>query len=154
VEVEAAQAEAYAKICALRDFARYHFQSVSYYADSKSFDEQICQSLSRDALGIAIDLKVSGGDGRLVIRDNAGVSHVVDANDASKISNKMCRDYWFNSSRTSATEIYTSSFCAVHEITEPFYVYSSKRFDDAWSSRAAKARSLKHYRTLKKQNKL
>ena len=154
VEVEAAQAEAYAKICALRDFARYHFQSVSYYADSKPFNEQICQSLSRDALGIAIDLKVSGGDGRLVIRDNAGVSHVVDANDASKISNKMCRDYWFNSSRTSATEIYTSSFCAVHEITEPFYVYSSKRFDDAWSSRAAKARSLKHYRTLKKQNKL
>jgi len=154
-EIEAAQADAYAKICALRDFARYHFQSVSYYADSKMFDTQICQSMSRDELGIAIDLKVSGGNGQLIISDNAGVSHVVDANDASKISNKMARDYWFNSSRTSATEIYTSSFCAVHEITEPLYVYKgSKRFDGAWSSRAARARSLANYRTLKQQNKL
>ena len=84
----------------------------------------------------------------------AGVQHVIDANDGSKLVNKMARDYWFNSSRTSATEIYTSSFCAIHEISEPFYVYESKRFNDAWSSREAKARTQREYKQLKKQNKL
>ena len=153
-EVENAKAEAYAKICAMRDFARYHFQSQSMYADKGSFDMQICPSLSRDDLGIAIDLKVTGTDNRLIVQDVAGVQHIVDASDGSKLVNKMARDYWFNSSRTSATEIYTSSFCAVHEISEPFYVYASKRFNDAWSSREAKARSQKKYKQLKKQNKL
>ena len=153
-EVEAAKAEAYAKIRAMRDFARYHFQSLSMYADKGSFDMQICPSLSRDDLGIAIDLKVTGSDDRLTVQDVAGVQHVIDANDGSKLVNKMARDYWFNSSRTSATEIYTSSFCAIHEISEPFYVYESKRFNDAWSSREAKARTQRGYKQLKKQNKL
>ena len=153
-QIEAAKAEAYAKIRALRDFARYHFQSLSMYADKGSFDTQICQSLSRDNLGIAIDLKVTGSDDRITVQDVAGVTHVIDATDGSKLVNKMARDYWFNSSRTSATEIYTSSFCAVHEISEPFYVYASKKFNDAWSSREAMARSLNEYKELKKQNKL
>lgn len=153
-EVEAAKAEAYAKIRSLRDFARYHFQSLSMYADKGSFSTQICQSLSRDNLGIAIDLKVTGSDDRLTVQDVAGVNHVIDATDGSKLVNKMARDYWFNTSRNNATEIYTSSFCAVHEIAEPFYVYESKRFNDAWSSREAKALMLKEYKQLKKQNKL
>jgi hypothetical protein len=153
-EVEAAKAEAYAKIRSLRDFARYHFQSLSMYADKGSFSTQICQSLSRDNLGIAIDLKVTGSDDRLTVQDVAGVNHVIDATDGSKLVNKMARDYWFNTSRNNATEIYTSSFCAVHEIAEPFYVYESKKFNDAWSSREAKALMLKEYKQLKKQNKL
>jgi len=154
VEEEMAKAEAYSKICALRDFARYHFQSVSLYADHDSFNEQIYQSMSRDALGIAIELRVSGRDNQLVVKDNAGVEHVISASDNSKIVNKMTRDYWFDSSRTSATSIYTSSFCAVHEISEPLHVYTSSRFDGAWATRAAKARAQKQYRNLKKQNKL
>ena len=153
-QVEMAKAEAYAKICALRDFARYHFQSVSLYADNNPFDEQIYQSMSRDALGIAIDLKVTGRDGQLVVKDNAGVNHVIDGNDNTKIVNKMTRDYWFDSSRISATSIYTSSFCVVHELTEPLYVYSNSRFDGAWATRAAKARTQKQYSQMKKQNKL
>ena len=153
-QVEMAKAEAYAKICALRDFARYHFQSVSLYADHYSFDEQIYQSMSRDALGIAIDLKVTGRDGQLVVKDNAGVNHVIDGNDNTKIVNKMTRDYWFDSSRISATSIYTSSFCVVHELTEPLYVYSNSRFDGAWATRAAKVRTQKQYSQKKSQNKL
>ena len=40
-------------------------------------------------------------------------------NDASKKCNLMTRDYWFDRKRTEATSIYTSSFCVIHEITEP-----------------------------------
>lgn len=153
-EVEAAKAEAYAKIKVLRDFARYHFQSSSLYADNVTLPAQPYQSLSRDELGIAVDLTVSGSNGRLVITDVAGREHVVDAGDASKISNRMARDYWFNAGRTSATEIYTSSFCAVHQITDPLYVYASGRFDDAWASRQAKEQALKQYQRLRKEHKL
>ena len=153
-EAEMAKARAYAMICALRDFARYHFQSLSVYADRQPFSQQIYQSLSHDELGIAIDLKVTGEQDRLIVKDVAGVDHLIDANDAPRVSNKMARDYWFDSARTSATSIYTSSFCAVHEITEPFYVYESKRFDAAWRTRAAMARTQKQYKQLKKQNKL
>ena len=138
--------------------ARIAVLLTSVTAPAASIDQnqskQICQSLSRDNLGIAIDLKVTGSDDRITVQDVAGVTHVIDATDGSKLVNKMARDYWFNSSRTSATEIYTSSFCAVHEISEPFYVYASKKFNDAWSSREAMARSLNEYKELKKQNKL
>ena len=66
-----------------------------------------------------MELKVSGGSGKLQVTDGAGQTHTIDANDSSHLSNLMARDYWLNTNRTSASSIYTTSFCVVHEISEP-----------------------------------
>jgi hypothetical protein len=50
------------------------------------------------------------------------------------LSNLMTRDYWFDAERTRASEIYTSSFCVIHEISEPF---NSGKLGLSWSSRGA-----------------
>ena len=68
-------------------------------------------------------MQVSGGNGRIEVVDAAGVTHIVDGKNSAKITNKMARDYWFTSSRSTATEIYTSSFCVIHEIDEALNVY-------------------------------
>ena len=120
-ELEKLQAEAKEKIDRLRDFARYHFQSVSVYADNVVPSSKY-NSLSTDELGLAYELQVSGGSGKLNVTDGAGKTHTIDVNDHSKKSNMMTRDYWFNAKRTDATEIYTSSFCVIHEISEPLNI--------------------------------
>ena len=76
-------------------------------------------SLSTDDLGLALELQVSGGDGKLYVKDQKGTTHEINANDSSKKCNLMARDYWFNAARTLATQIYTSSFCVIHELSEP-----------------------------------
>ena len=110
--------EAKEMINKMRTFARYHFQSTSIYADNVVATNRY-NSLSTDAMGLARELRVRGGNGQLIVTDGAGVEHVIDANDASKKCNLMTRDYWFDRKRTEATSIYTSSFCVIHEITEP-----------------------------------
>ena len=71
-------------------------------------------------LGVAKEVQITGGGGVMTIKDGFGGHTVtVNANDASKISNKMARDYWFDREAMKATKIVTSSFCAVHEISEP-----------------------------------
>ncbi len=106
------------KIGQLRDFARYHFQSVSLYADN-TVAGGTYNSLCTDDLGLAIELRVSGDRGKLTVTDAAGVKHEIDANDTSKLSNIMARDYWLDNNRTSASSIYTTSFCVIHELSEP-----------------------------------
>ena len=132
-----------AKLQTIRDFVRYHFQSVSLYADNtldgKVVEQSNAQrylSLCTDEIGMAEELKVFGGNGKLGVIDKGGVVHMVDAADTQHMVNKMARDYWFNGDKegtsgriTGATAITTSSFCAVHEITEPFYLRADKRFD-------------------------
>jgi hypothetical protein len=76
---------------------------------------------------------VSGGGGIITVKDAAGVTHTINANDNGRVNNVMTRDYWLNSDRKTATSIATSSFCAVHEVTEPFYYAKSKRYDAAWA---------------------
>ena len=117
---EAANAMAKAKrdIGLLRDFARYHFQNTSVYADNVVARNRY-NSLSTDALGLAIELSVSGGGGRLEVKDETGNTVVVDANNPSKKVNLMTRDYWFDKPRADATSVYTSSFCVIHEIDTP-----------------------------------
>ena len=115
---KAAAAEAKKKIDILKDFARYHFQSSSVYADNKVASNRY-NSLSTDNLGLALELEVSGGNGRIQVKDGDGQTITVDANDASKKVNLMARDYWFDAVRTAATDIYTTSFCVVHEIDTP-----------------------------------
>ena len=125
------RARARKMINALRKFVRYHFQSISLYADNVVEGGEY-QSLATDELGLARKLEVSGGSGQINITDEAGVSHTVNANNSSMVSNQMARDYWFNSARTNATEITTSSFCSVHEIAEPFYIYRDSSGKPTW----------------------
>ncbi|MBR2154195.1 MAG: hypothetical protein IJ901_06225 [Bacteroidaceae bacterium] len=121
-----------AKVTALKNFCRYHFQNISLYADN-TVEGGTYQSLYTNNYGLAQEYKVSGGSGVITVRDAAGVDHHIDANDASKMTNVMTRDYWLNTDRKTATSIATSSFCAVHEVTEPFYSAKSKRYDAAWA---------------------
>lgn len=147
------KALAYSMIKSLRDFVRYHFQSVSLYADN-TVEGGNYQTLCSDAVGVADEVEVSGGGNKIVITDRAGVSRTVDANDGTKVSNKMARDYWFNKQRTAADAITTSSFCAVHEITEPLYLEANKRYDNNWSNSNARVKAAKNYKRLKAINKL
>ena len=151
---QAIKDEAKLKIKALRDFARYHFQSTSIYADTK-VENGVFQTLCTDDLGLSLELSISSssGNGKIIVNDVAGVSHTVDA-DGGKMVNKMTRDYWLNGPRNNATSITTSSFCAVHEISEPLYNNSSKRFDGNWSSAKARVQAIKAYNRAKAMNKL
>ena len=119
------------KIKALREFVRYHFQSVSLYADN-TVEGGTYQTLATDEIGLARTVEVSGGNGVINVTDGVGNTHAVKANVAGRVVNEMARDYWFNSSRASATEITTSSFCAVHEITEPFYLFKDNTGKPTW----------------------
>ena len=120
------RAEVLEQIKAIREFVRYHFQSISLYAD-KTVEGGTYQTLATNELGLAREIKVSGGNDKIVVTDGAGIQHVVDANASGKVANAMARDYWFNNSAQSATAITTSSFCAVHEISEPFYLFKDKK---------------------------
>lgn len=120
------RAEVLEQIKAIREFVRYHFQSISLYAD-KTVESGTYQTLATNELGLAREIKVSGGNDKIVVTDGAGIQHIVDANAAGMVANAMARDYWFNSSALSATAITTSSFCAVHEISKPFYLFKDKK---------------------------
>jgi len=54
----------------------------------------------------------------------------VKASDGSRLVNKMTRDYWFNAAKNTATGIETSSFCAVHQISEPLHGNASGKFNE------------------------
>lgn len=131
------------KIKAIRDFCRYHFQSSSVYVDNE-IEGGTYESLSTNAIGMAEEYTISGGNGRLTIVDGAGVSHTVEAGNG-RLVNQMSRDYWFNSARTTATAITTSSFCAVHELTTPLYIYKDGSGNPSWDPQvvAANATSAK-----------
>lgn len=120
------RAEVLEQIKAIREFVRYHFQSISLYAD-KTVEGGTYQTLATNELGLAREINVSGGNDKIVVTDGAGIQHIVDANAAGMVANAMARDYWFNSSALSATAITTSSFCAVHEISKPFYLFKDKK---------------------------
>ena len=161
-ELSMKKAEIWAKINIIRDFVRYHFQSVSLYADNV-VDADIYSSLCSDELGVSRSYHVDGGNGHLIVTDAAGIRHDIDANDGSKLVNKMARDLWLGvdnngtvnpSSRRQASAIYTSSFCAVHEVSEPFYLDSSKRFDGSWASSKAMAKTHRLYQEKKANNEL
>lgn len=125
------RAKAKKMINAIRKFVRYHFQSISLYADNVVEGGEY-QTLATDELGLSRKLEISGGSGIINITDEAGITRSVNANNGETVTNQMARDYWFNSARTSATAITTSSFCSVHEITEPFYLYKDSSGKPTW----------------------
>ncbi len=137
-----AREEVLAQIMVIRDFIRYHFQTMSLYADNKledidSGEEVRFQTMSSDELGVALETNISGGNGIIYVKDGAGKTHTIDANDQSKVVNKMTRDYWFE-----GTSINTSSFCVVHEITEPMN-WTDGSYANGWNNSAAKAKAAK-----------
>ena len=123
--------EAKLKIQAIRDFCRYHFQSTSIYAD-KIVEGGVFGSLCTNAIGMADTYTVSGGNGRLQITDGAGETHTVVGGNG-RLINQMTRDYWFNAPRNMANAITTSSFCAVHELTTPLYLYKDGSGNPSWN---------------------
>ena len=154
-DMEADQALAYLMIRAMRDFVRYHFVTGSVYADN-SIEGGRYQTLSSDELGVAKEVVLSGGNGTISVSDQKS-GHTVsvsDANGAQRVVNQMTRDYWFNNIKTQATAIETSSFCAVHQVSEPLYGNASGKFNEAWSSRAAFSRAMKKYQQQKANNEL
>lgn len=127
------------KIKAIRDFCRYHFQTTSLYAD-KTIEGGFFESLCSNAIGMAEGYTVTGGDKKLTITDGTGSTHVIEAG-GGHLVNQMARDYWFNSSRTNATSIVTSSFCAVHETSTPFYLYKDSSGKPSWDPKVVAAYS-------------
>ena len=111
-------------------FVRYHFMTNSVYADN-SVPSDRYQTLFSDKKGVAHELVVGSQDGVLTVSDGkSGHKITVKASDAgSRLVNKMTRDYWFTSDRSNASAIQTSSFCAVHQISEPLYYNNDGRFD-------------------------
>ena len=133
--------DARAKIEALHEFCRYHFQSGSVYADG-DVSGQRRQSLLTNANGVADEYKeVSVNNGVLTIIDGAGQTHRINPKSAGILANQMARDIWLGNGeatiapakREAAQGIYTSSFCAVHELTSPLYLYNNKSGQPSWS---------------------
>ena len=150
--MQAAKDMAYMKIRAMRDFVRFHFITGSVYADN-SIEGGRYQTLSSDATGVAKEVIIGGGNGTLTVRDlKSGHEVSVKAGNSGKLVNKMARDYWFNAEKTQASAIETSSFCSVHQISEPLYGTKTGRFDGDWASRAAFNEARKAYQQLKANN--
>lgn len=137
------RAEVLEQIKAIREFVRYHFQSISLYAD-KTVEGGTYLTLATNELGLAREIKVSGGNDKIVVTDGANIQHVVDANASGKVANAMARDYWFNNSAQSATAITTSSFCAVHEISKPFYLFKDSHGNPTWKPSVVNAGAKAH----------
>ena len=152
-EEEQAMALAYTKICAIRDFIRYHFQSQSLYADQR-VDDRRYQTLCTDNVGVPQYIRVARSADKLNVTDGLGQLHVIDASAGnSLLTNKMARDYWFNNSYKGADEIVTSSFCVVHEIAHPFK-READRYDSKWATATAREKAFSAYKQLKKTKKL
>jgi len=126
---EADKAEVLEQINLLRRFVRYHFQSTSVYADNVVESQQY-QTMFSDAMGVPMKIDVEDVSGQMAynVIDEAGVTHNISVN-SGLMTNRMARDYWFNAGRTRATSITTSSFCVIHELSEPLYCTTDKRFD-------------------------
>ena len=149
------KAELLAKVEAINDFIRYHFQNNSVYVDNTVSGGEYATACS-DTLGIAFKLNVKGGSKSFTVTD-AAKQNVIIKEDPNKMYNKMTRDYVFKvdpkDPRTLlSNEISTSSFAVVHEISTPLCPYPSGRYDGMWASTNAKKRLVGHRNCyLKKQ---
>ena len=124
-----ARDEAKAMINAIRDFVRYHFVTGSVYADNViDLTSPRCKTMTSDEMGVALELRVTGGANVMNVLDGSGKTVTIDANDGSKLSNKMTRDYWYNTAARNASSVTTSSFCVVHQISQPLSKSTGRYF--------------------------
>ena len=148
----AAKAKAKDMVEAIRNFIRYHFQDFALYADNtvdfgdapETNGKYRFQTSCVDGT-VYKRLNVSGGSDKLHVTDIAGNTITINGNDSKKLVNYMTRDYTFYRSM-----INTSSFTAIHEISEPLCINTSKRYDDRFASNteAAKQARIKRLNAL------
>ncbi|MBP3788991.1 MAG: fasciclin domain-containing protein [Prevotella sp.] len=133
-----AKDEARAMIETIRAFIRYHFVTGSVYADNViDLTSPRVKTMTSDEMGVAKELRITGSGGQMTVSDDFGGHTVtVNANDQSKVSNQMTREFWYDKIAREATSITTSSFCVVHQISEPLCNSS----DGKYSSRRAASR--------------
>lgn len=113
-----AKAEVRAMIEAISAFVRYHFMNNSVFADNEvDGGNFVTFYVNKD--NISQELTVSGGSGKIVIKDATGTPKVVSVS-GSKLVNVMARDYEFvMENAQKALYSNSSSFAVLHEITEP-----------------------------------
>ena len=141
-EVQAARDKALAMVEEINAFIRYHFQDNSIYADN-IIDEGIYPTACSDTLGIREKLTVTGGSGRISVKDKRGQEITIEATDGGKLVNQMARDFVIDSRKKS---ISTSSFAVVHQIGTPLCIHKdTDRYDAAWTGAGARQR-LKEFR--------
>ena len=81
-----------------------------------------------DKYNINQKLQISGGNGQLKVVDAVGKVHIIDANATDKTVNAMTRDVILNARYDLATQVYTSSFAAVHELDEALCPSADNKF--------------------------
>lgn len=145
---KAAKEKGLAMIEAIRNFVRYHVQDYSLYTDNSiDYGDAPAENGGRSYQTSCLinnayqKLIVSGGRNKLNVKDNAGKTVTVNANDTRKVSNFMTRDYIFSSGK-----IETSSFAAVHEVTYPLCYSKTGRFDTDWTNTPATKQKLAKHR--------
>lgn len=153
IDEENAKAKAYEMIKTIRSFVRYHFQTTSIYADTE-VDGDNYQTLCADDMGLFESVSVSGGSGKLVVKDNAGISHTIDSSSSTFLSNIMARDFEFDAEASKATYVKTSSFAVIHEISTPLFYTTTKKFNSNWNSKTNLAKTIRKYKSLKASNNL
>lgn len=145
-EVQNARNKALAMVEEINAFIRFHFQDNSVFAD-QVVDAGTYPTACSDTLGIREKIVVSGGAGKMQIKDKRGITIDIDATSTStnKTVNQMTRDYVIDKSNRA---ISTSSFAVVHQISRPLSTHAdTDRYDALWTGPNA-ARKLAAYRRL------
>ena len=127
------------KVEKMNEFCKYHFQYISLYADqfipAADGGNTNYQSMYAPANQPLKEYHVSCSGGVLTVTDGGGQTHQIDANNSSRLSNIMARDYWLNKQPGQGNNsIKTSSFCVIHEITEPLYFDKTLKYNAAWET--------------------
>lgn len=136
-EMRADSAAVRSMIEAISDFVRYHFVTGSVYAD-QVIDGGRYKTMASDEMGVAKEVRISGGGGQLNVTDlHSGTIGVNEGDRNTKVVNRMTRDYWFDAAKEHAGKITTSSFCAVHQISEPLCGNKTGKY---YTRRTAKSR--------------
>lgn len=124
-----------AKVEKMHDFCKYHFQYISLYADNYIPESDggggKYQSLYAESGQPLKEYNVTCSGGTLTVVDGGNKSHTIKATDPNTLSNIMARDYWLDAARgTANNSIKTSSFCVIHELTEPLYFDNSLKYNE------------------------
>ena len=141
-EIQAARDKALAMVEEINSFIRYHLQDNSVYAD-KTVDNGDYPTSCADSLGLSMTLNINGGNNMFTIKDRQGKTITINANDDTKLVNKMARDYVFSTSGTgtdAVKRLATSSYAAIHQISRPLNSHANGRYDSMWTGAGARKR--------------
>lgn len=111
---------------ALRSFVLYHFHNTSVFADNV-IEPMDYSTFLIDEKQINMKLSVSGGNGKLNIKDASGSIVTVEENSDATV-NVMTRDFEFDADREIASYVKASSFAVIHEISSPLFYNTNKDF--------------------------